>query len=161
MIKYDKIKIVLFDFDDTLAVHSEHKEYNERTRMTYDVNMLKGNTEYFSERCKKSRAMEKFITKLQKDGKKLALISQVETTSSGNCKIIWAETQYNAKFINCCVSLRKLKVDMLKVVAETFTYLPENILIVDDHCKTLSEAQKAGFQSCTPIEVVNYMEGVK
>ena len=46
---------------------------------------------------------------------------------------------------------------MLKAIAKANGYSPLNILIIDDNAQVITMAADAGFQSATPIEVVNFV----
>lgn len=50
---------------------------------------------------------------------------------------------------------------MLIAIEETFAYKKAEILIVDDNWETLVEAANYGFQACTPMEIVNYVNNME
>ena len=47
---------------------------------------------------------------------------------------------------------------MLKALVESYNCNASNILIIDDNPLVITMAADAGFQSATPIEIVNYCE---
>ena len=68
---------------------------------------------------------------------------------------------YDITLANYCVGERKNKIDMLIAIEETFAYKKAEILIVDDNWETLVEAANYGFQACTPMEIVNYVNNME
>lgn len=47
---------------------------------------------------------------------------------------------------------------MLIAIAEAFDYARDEILLVDDVWDNLERAADNGFQSATPVEVINFVE---
>ena len=51
-----------------------------------------------------------------------------------------------------------MKLGMLIAIAEAFDYARDEILLVDDVWDNLERAADNGFQSATPVEVINFVE---
>lgn len=104
MIDYKSLKIIAYDFDDTLFAHSNHK------------------TETIGE------------------------------------EIDYVKSIYGHYLENWCMCSQEKKTIMLKALAESYNCNASNILIIDDNPLVVTMAADAGFQSATPIEIVNYCE---
>lgn len=158
MFDLSKIKCVLFDFDDTLGIHSNH---NLEFYNSPDFTSLVKSGKYYWDDCSPNIQMKKFIQLCQEKGIKMGLISHVYTVCESFKKIQWVEENYGITLENYCVSSREMKVLELQAVAVTYNLAPSEILIVDDLMITLSEASAKGFQNMLPTEVINYIENSK
>lgn len=159
---YSNIKYVLFDFDDTLCVHSDHKSLSYEAYHAYGVNILNDKCagEQLYPTSNASIHMHRFIETCQRFNIKIGLISHVGSVPQSIAKIKWAEEWYKTKFENFCVSTREQKVEMLKCISDNTGIERSQILIVDDAFPTLTEAADAGFMTATPMEIVNFIQSI-
>ena len=69
--------------------------------------------------------------------------------------------EYNIELENFCVGYAEGKIEMMNAIHSAYGYDKNEILIVDDLYPTLEKAANEGFQACTPMEIVNYIEDYK
>lgn len=152
VINLEKVKLVLFDFDDTLCVHSKHKidDWDE-----YDRGIVTG--EYNWNNSSKNIYLDKFIVHCAGKGIEIGLTSVASTALHQERKLEWVRDNYGVILENYCVGDSKHKITLMKAIALGNKLDRDNILIVDDYCDTLYSAEEEGFQAATPIEVVNYV----
>lgn len=152
MIQLEKTKMVLFDFDDTLCIHSDHRVPDD---LDYSARVLKG--EYAWTGCKKSTHMEKFMKLCERLGIQMGLISQTVSYQHMQLKHDWVLQNYNIDIGNYCVGTLENKLVVLKALAEAHGFENSEIMIVDDLYMTLDLADAEGFLTATPMEIVNYI----
>ena len=69
----------------------------------------------------------------------------------------WVKDHYDINLENYCVCSQDMKLAIMIALAEASHYENEEILLVDDFYRNLERATDHGFQACTPMEVVNYI----
>lgn len=147
------VKYVLFDFDDTLCIHSNHQAWTNNKEHKFDVCILQGGDPYA--KSAPNYHMAEFIRHLKEADIKMGLISHISSVPQAIIKERWVEENYNIKLDNFCVGSREHKVEMLKHIADGLHIRHSQILIIDDAYMTLAEADSEGFQTATPMEIVN------
>lgn len=171
MINYDKLLIVAYDFDDTLFAHFNHKTETEEEEVNYIANSLAWELGRYKAVDKTinavfglgslSQDLKSFIRKCKSDNLFQGLISGTCASVCADAKIDFAKANYGIHLKNWCVNSQEKKIQMLKALALVYNCKYENILIIDDNYKVVTIAADAGFQSATPIEVVNYMQSLE
>lgn len=156
MINFNALKLVLFDFDDTLAIHSDHKSGTSERFHKYNVNIYKGDMMAFSD-CKPNRAIGEFINKCKYYNIKMGLISAVHACKHADLKLIWIKNKYDVKMENYCVCSAEDKVTQALAITEALGLQPSQVLIVDDRFDVLESFGDCGFQHALPMEIVNYI----
>jgi len=151
----NKIKCVLFDFDDTLAIHQDHKEYTKEEDEYFNAKIIKG--EYNWPRSVISEHMKLFLDYCDSNNMKMFLIS-ASPAMIANEKLKWVENNYGYKLSNLCVNTHEDKVNIAKSVSIAYGINLDEILIVDDYFKVLSDAENIGIEVATPMEIVNFIE---
>lgn len=69
----------------------------------------------------------------------------------------WVKKNYGITLENFCVRSQGMKLGIMIAIAEAFGYKHDEILLVDDLYKNLERASDNGFQSATPVEIINYV----
>ena len=159
MIDVKKIKIILWDFDDTLCFHSDHTSALDEFDTEYNVGVLLGQDVYSA--CSMNNSIKRFIDYAKRENKRQGLISGVDCFIHAKNKENWVKEHYNVELENYCVSSQEMKLGMLIAIAEAFDYARDEILLVDDVWDNLERAADNGFQSATPVEVINFVEQYK
>lgn len=155
MIDMDKVKIALFDFDDTLCIHAQHGDEEEDH---FVKNMILGKDHWTEKGCVPNKQIHSFLLYCKGIYVRIGLISWTGSFLHMKTKQKWAEEKYHpVKFENFCVGTLEGKIEIMQGLCEAYGYAREQILIVDDLYKTLSVAENRGFQACTPMEVVNFV----
>lgn len=156
MIDFGKIKMVLFDFDDTLAIHEWHDNSPEE-QLKYDKSVLTDGAGAWSH-LRPSRHMSEFMKSCAEANIKMGLISAGMSFQHLKGKADWVKEVYGYKLENYCVGRVEAKLDMMIALAEAYEIPRNQILIVDDYWLTLERAANAGFMAASPMEVVNFVE---
>lgn len=155
MFDLTKIDMVLFDFDDTLCIHAKRGTWTAAdyikavtcalsNEMPYKASQMNAQLCKFMEYCRS----------MQID---MGLLSHVGSTAESQQKVDWVEQCYGVHLKDYSVSTRDKKVLMLQSIENVSGIPHARILLVDDMCVTLDEASDAGFQTATPMEIVNFV----
>jgi hypothetical protein len=142
-------KAVFIDFDDTLCIHNRHAE----SETAYNMGVISG--KYAWQDCLPNDQMRKFMRIQQEKCVPMYLISAVSSAIHSSAKMEWVRDNYGVELQNFCVGKRKFKVKMIQWFSEVNNIELDKILIIDDCCETLYEAEKAGIHACSPMEIVN------
>ena len=155
MLDLNKIKAALFDFDDTLCIHTRRPR-DVRVETDYIMNFIREEDNWSG--SVPSKHMKKFIDICIKRNIQVGLISSTGYFVSMQAKHKWAEDNYGVKFENYCVGKPELKLVELAAIAQHIGCKKSEILLVDDLYPTLEKASIEGFTACSPMEIVNYIE---
>lgn len=150
----DNIKLVAFDFDDTLCIHTEHK-WNALMEEDYISRIIRN--EDFSYGGQKNIQMQELINECKDLGIELVLLSHTECAKGAALKVQWVKNNYGVEMENLCVGQREKKLDYLKGYAQVRHITYSEAMLIDDHPYTVSEFANAGFMVAIPMEVVNYI----
>ena len=159
MLDIKKIKIIMWDFDDTLCFHSDHTSPLDEFDTEYNVGVLLGKDVYST--CTMNYTIKRFIDYAKRENKRQGLISGVDCFIHAKNKENWVKEHYGIELENYCVSSQEMKLGMLIAVAKAFGYARDEILLVDDMCSNLERAANNGFQAASPVEVINFVEELK
>ena len=158
MIDLSKVKIVLFDFDDTLCIHRKADNFDIDS---YNVAMVKGGTSYWDMMgSAPNKQMKVFMNKLSEDDVELGLISATKLSCTGANKIEWVKLNYGYTLKNYCSGDFEGKVQIIKALITANNFSPDEVLFVDDLYSNIDAVAKLGVQVATPMEVVNYINSL-
>lgn len=153
MNKLENLKMVLFDFDDTLAVHSQGHRISDHL-MKYMINVHSGSKELWNT-SKPNLQLKKFMDYLAYKNIPMGLISGVHNCKAAERKIEWVKENYGYSLENYCVSSQEQKMIELSTIAEVNGFHESQIALVDDYYENLGNAEKMGFTTFSPMEIVN------
>lgn len=153
MNKLENLKMVLFDFDDTLAVHSQGHRISDHL-MKYMINVHSGSKELWNT-SKPNLQLKKFMDYLACKNISMGLISGVHDCKAAERKIEWVKENYGYSLENYCVSSQEQKMIELSTIAEVNGFHKNQIALVDDYYENLGNAEKMGFTTFSPMEIVN------
>lgn len=155
MIDLDKVKYVLFDFDDTLCIHTVRNELFSTTERYAELFAEEPETWATSQ---PNTQMSGFIQELKKRNIPMGLCSAVDCYKHSENKVKWVCREYGIEHLdNYCCGSAEDKIKVMLAMTSQLNLKPENILIVDDYWSTIYRAGREGFQSAAPMEVVNWM----
>lgn len=157
MLVLDSICMVLFDFDDTLCIHDNHSD-GYPSEQQYNIDVLLHGKDYW-QTSKPNKHMLEFMNECKRRSVRMGLMSAAQSYVHMVSKNEWVQREYGIDLENFCVGKPAEKAEMLVVISSAFSLPKESILLVDDCYSTLCEASAAGFQACTPMEIVNFVEG--
>lgn len=150
MINFSFIKMVLYDFDDTLCIHEFHRE-----DPNYNIKVLTKGKDTWNTGTP-NKYMKEFMELCSDKGIRQGLISWTESFKHMKGKEDWVSENYGISLENFCVCSADAKIDMMLSISKAYKFDPNQILIVDDRTATLEKASSKGFQACTPMEIVNF-----
>lgn len=152
----DNLKIVLFDFDNTLCVHTDHKKWTESQKNAARAKLVSEDLSMY-DGCKINDNLRKFMELLQTKNIRIGLLSTVESHPWALMKQRFVRERYHVKLENFCVGTQEGKLDMLNAIADSNGYSKQEVAIVDDYWYQLERASDAGFAAYSPLEIVNYI----
>lgn len=88
----------------------------------------------------------------------MGLISVALSFKHMEGKSQWVAKQYGVELENYCVGNAENKLRIMKVISHAYSIPSQSILLVDDYYENLDRAANAGFSTCTPMEVVEFVE---
>lgn len=138
--KLENLKMVLFDFDDTLAVHSQGHRISDHL-MKYMINVHSGSKELWNT-SKPNLQLKKFMDYLAYKNIPMGLISGVHDCKAAERKIEWVKENYGYSLENYCVSSQEQKMIELSTIAEVNGFHESQIALVDDYYENLGNAEK-------------------
>lgn len=146
------IRIVAFDFDDTLCVHLTHifPAGNQ-----YTVQSISGTA---FENCDTFSFMHVFVEWCAKQHMVLGLMSGTGFAVRAEAKVRWVEQRYKVRMQNWSVSSACEKCYMLESLSEAYKVPHGQILLVDDDFQTLVKAESGGFKALSPVALFSIME---
>lgn len=156
MINLDQLKCVLYDFDDTLCIHKDHRESGSR-EAAYDSDVLLNGAGAWRD-CATNLHMKEFMNICEANGVRQGLISATTSAKHMNGKLDWVKEKYGVDLENFCVGTPDAKLRVMIALADTSDFHKYEILIVDDYFENVTRAANAGFMACTPMEIVNFIE---
>ena len=151
--KLENLKMVLFDFDDTLAIHSHGHRISDHL-MKYMINVHSGSKELWNT-SKPNLQLKQFMDYLAYKNIPMGLISGVHDCKAAERKIEWVKENYGYSLENYCVSSQEQKMIELTTIAEVNGLHESQIALVDDYYENLGNAEKMGFTTFSPMEIVN------
>ena len=151
MIELEKVRVVFFDFDDTLCIHSIHKDL--------DYKVIKSATYRIFDKigCRVNKQMFNFIKQLKRSNIEMHLISATGDKDRVALKLEWVLKRYGVDMIDSCVEHHVDKITKIKEYCGSQGLNYNEALYIDDMYQNLDSATNIGIQTCSPMEVVNYM----
>ena len=153
-INLEKIKVVIFDFDDTLAIHEDkdygkHRRENEDKYLSYYLNAYK-NPEVFYENiepCVKSEVLYKFINNLRNKNIKMYCLSGMKFSFHLKAKQNFINKHYGNDIEVISASTQELKLDGVKIIQRLNNCDLEEILFIDDREDVIKLLNNNGIKS--------------
>ncbi len=153
-INLKNVKVVIFDFDDTLAVHKDkdfckHRSESEDKYLGYYLNAyLKPNTFYEDiETCIKSEALYNFILDLRNKGIKMYCLSGMKFSFHLKAKQAFINKYYGDDIEVISTASQELKVDGVKIIQKLNDCKLEEILFIDDRQDVIDILRNNGINS--------------
>lgn len=153
-INLDNIKVAIFDFDDTLAIHKdknyiEHRNENEENLLNYYLSAyLNPNSFYDSiEPCDISKSIFKLITILRKNNVKLYCVSGMKFSFHFKAKENFVHKYYGNDIEMISAKNQELKVEAAKIISKINNCNLNEILFIDDIVKNINTFNKIGINA--------------
>ena len=159
MIFLEDIKLVLFDFDDTLCIHQIRKKGNSNN---FNIAMLNRDINYWDcKNCYPNHQMKIFMKLCASIHVDMGLISAVTSCCEAENKIQWIFEKYGFKLKNYCTGNAENKINIIKALLQSSALTPQNILFVDDQYINILSVSELGLQTAMPLEIINYINDLK
>lgn len=159
MINFDNLKMVLYDFDDTLCIHENHYRDTDESIYSHNIDVLKNGADSWHT-CSINNHMKEFMELCREQGLRQGLISATPNLHSA-AKCEWVKQHYGIELENFCVSRAAEKVPTMRALSDVYGYQHYQMMIVDDFYEVTEAAGSAGFKACTPMQIVNYIEQLR
>lgn len=135
----EKIKVVIFDFDDTLAIH-KNKDYCKRRRenednyLGYYLNAYKNPNNFYEdiEPCVMSEQLYNFIVRLRNENIKMYCLSGMKFSFHLKAKQNFINKYYGNDIEVISASSQQLKLDGVKIIQKLNNCSFDEILFIDD-----------------------------
>lgn len=162
----NNIKVAIFDFDDTLAIHkdkdySKKRENDEEYYLNYYLNAYLNPLDFYEkiELCKINPSILKLIKILEKRNVKIYCVTGMRFSFHFKAKENFVHKYYsnNIEVISC--KDQKLKIDAIKIIKRINNCNLNEILFVDDLEENIKRFNNIGINALLAHEVENFMEG--
>lgn len=135
----DNIKVVIFDFDDTLAIHRDrdflkHRNESEDKRLNYYLNAYQNYTNFFIdiEPCDKSEVLYNLVQELRSKNIKMYCLSGMKFSFHFQAKQKFINKHYGDDIELISVGTQQLKLDGIKIISKVNGCNLDEILFIDD-----------------------------
>lgn len=159
-INLNNIKVAIFDFDDTLAIHKDkdyikHRNENEENLLNYYLNAyLNPNSFYESiEPCNMSKSIFKLINILRKNNVKIYCVSGMKFSFHLKAKEYFVHRYYGNDIEVISTRNQELKVDAVKIISKVNNCDLNEILFVDDIEENVINFNRIGINAFLPNDV--------
>ena len=146
MIDLSRVKVALFDFDDTLCIHRKADNFDIGS---YNVVMVKEEASYWDIMgSAPNKQMRVFMDKLSVNNVELGLISATSFMQTAVNKIEWVKLKYGRTLKNYCTGDFDSKVQIIKALITANNLSPDEVLFVDDLYSNIDAVAKLGGAGC-------------
>ncbi len=135
----DNIKIVIFDFDGTLAIHKDkdfakHRNENEDKRLSYYSNAFQNPSKFYTEiePCDRAEVLCNLIQELRNKNIKMYCLSGMKFSFHFKAKQNFISEQYGSDIELVSVGTQELKLDGIKIISRINNCSLDDILFIDD-----------------------------
>ena len=153
-IDLEKVKVVIFDFDDTLAIHKDkdysiHRRENEDKYLSYYLNAYKNPDIFYEniEPCIKSEILYNFINSLRSKGIKIYCLSGMKFSFHLKAKQYFINKHYGDDIEVISTASQELKIDGVKIIQKLNDCKLEEILFIDDRDDVINLLNSKGIKS--------------
>ena len=153
-INLENIKIVIFDFDDTLAIHkdkdySKHRRESEEKRLGYYLNAYKNPDNFYEniEPCVRSEVLYNFINDLRNNNIKMYCLSGMKFSFHLKAKQNFINKHYGNDIEVISASTQELKLDGVKIIQKFNNCDLKEILFIDDRDDVINLLNNNGIKS--------------
>ena len=154
------IKVAIFDFDDTLAIHkdkdfSKHRSESEENFVNFYLNAYSKPDCFYDEiePCIKSEILYDFIEKLRKRKIKMYCLSGMKFSFHLKAKQHFVHKYYGNDIEVISTRNQELKIDAVKIISKVNNCNLNEILFVDDIEENIINFNGIGINALLPNDV--------
>ena len=156
----DNIKVVIFDFDGTLAIHRDkdfvkHRNESEDKRLNYYSNAYQNPNSFYEEiePCDKSEILYNLIEELRNKNIKMYCLSGMKFSFHFKAKHDFINKQYGNDIELISVGTQQLKLDGIKIISKVNNCNLDEILFIEDLEDTVSYLKGNGVNAININEI--------
>ena len=134
-----KIKVAIFDFDDTLAIHRDkdylkHRNESEDRRLSYYLNGYENPENFYEdmEPCVKSESLYNFVNQLRSNNIKMYCLSGMKFSFLFKAKQSFINKYYGNDIELVSAGSQQLKLDGIKILAKANNCSLDEMLFIED-----------------------------
>ena len=159
-INLNNIKVAIFDFDDTLAIHKDadykkRRNESEENLINYYLNAYLNPNSFYEiiEPCNISEPIFKLINILRKNNVKIYCVSGMKFSFHLKAKEYFIHKYYGNDIELISTSDQKTKIDASKIISKINKCNLNEILFVDDIEKNVVNFNRIGINAILPLDV--------
>ena len=164
-INLSNIKVVIFDFDDTLAIHKDkdyikHRNKSEENLFNYYLNAYLNPNSFYEtiEPCNISKSILKLIAILRKNNVKMYCVSGMKFSFHFKAKENFVHKYYGNDIEMMSTKNQELKVDAVKIICKINNCNLNEVLFIDDIEKNITNFKELGINALLPNEVASILK---
>lgn len=146
VINLSNIKVAVFDFDDTLAVH-RNKDYSINRDNSYFIKARLNPAIFYTtiEPCYVLPEMLKVTERCREIGAVMYCLSGMRCSLHAEAKKAYIEQNYGDDIELLMAKSQAMKLEVIAMLQEIHKCKAEEILYVDDNVENIVNAQKEGY----------------
>ena len=164
-INLSNIKVAIFDFDDTLAIHKDkdyqkHRNESEEKLQNYYLNAYLTPEKFYEiiEPCNISESILKLINILRKNNVKIYCVSGMKFSFHLRAKEYFVHKYYGNDIEVISTRNQQLKRDAAKIISKANNCNLNEVLFVDDIEENIINFDKIGINALLPGDVDSLIE---
>lgn len=150
----NNIKVAVFDFDETLAIHKDkdftkHRSESEENFTNWYYNAYKNSDNFYEEiePCIKSEILYDLINNLRKENIKMYCLSGMKFSFHLKAKQTFVNKYYGNDIEVISTSEQDLKLKGIRIIAKINNCKLDEILFVDDNLDVIALLEKNGIKA--------------
>lgn len=150
----NNIKVAVFDFDETLAIHKDkdftkHRSESEENFTNWYYNAYKNSDNFYEEiePCTKSEILYDLINNLRKENIKMYCLSGMKFSFHLKAKQTFVNKYYGNDIEVISTSEQDLKLKGIRIIAKINNCKLDEILFVDDNLDVIALLEKNGIKA--------------
>ena len=158
-INLSNIKVAIFDFDDTLAIHKDkdyqkHRNESEEKLQNYYLNAYLVPEKFYEiiEPCNMSESILKLINILRKNNVRIYCVSGMKFSFHLKAKENFVHKYYSNDIEVISARSQELKCDAVKIIKRINNCDLNEILFIDDNKENIIRFNNMGIHAWTPEE---------
>lgn len=159
-INLNDIKVAIFDFDNTLAIHKdkdyiEHRNENEEKLNNYFLNAYLNPKKFYEtiEPCYISQSILELINILRKNNVKIYCVSGMRFSFNFKAKEYFVHKYYGEDIELISTKNQETKVDAVKIISKINNCNLNEVLFVDEVKENVDRFIEVGINALLPNDV--------
>lgn len=153
-VNLDNIKVAIFDFDETLAIHKDkdftkHRGESEENFTNWYYNAYKNPSNFYEEiePCTKSEILYNLINNLRNEKIKMYCLSGMKFSFHLKAKQTFINKHYGNDIEVISTSEQELKLKGIRIIAKINNCKLDEILFIDDNLDVIALLEKNGIKA--------------